>query len=66
MERNPLEKLMLAQVVQKCPTLYGTWRFDTVFTRARHWTLFRASWIQSIPLYHISEVPLQYEPPINA
>jgi len=29
--------------------LYGTWRFITIFTKARHWTLPWASWIQFAP-----------------
>jgi hypothetical protein len=34
--------------------LYGTRRFITVFTKARHWTLSWASWIQFAPSIPIS------------
>jgi hypothetical protein len=33
---------------------YGTRKFITVFTKARHWTLSWASWIQFAPLIPIS------------
>jgi hypothetical protein len=33
---------------------YGTWKFITVFTKARHWTIFQASWIQYAPSIPIS------------
>jgi len=38
----------------KFPTFYGTWRFITVFTRARHWILSRTRCIQSTPSHPIS------------
>jgi hypothetical protein len=44
-----LVKLTVTQFVSKCPTLYVTWRFITVFIRSRHWCLFRARWIHSTP-----------------
>jgi hypothetical protein len=34
-----LEKLIVAQLVRKFHVFYGTRRFITVFTIARHWTL---------------------------
>jgi len=34
-----LEKLIVAQLVRKFPAFYGTRRFITVFTTARHWSL---------------------------
>ena len=34
-----LEKLIVPHAVNKLPKFYGTGRFITVFTRARHWTL---------------------------
>jgi hypothetical protein len=40
-----LENLTVSQLVEKFPTLYGTRRFITVFTRARHWSL---SWARDI------------------
>ena len=44
-----LEKLTEAQLVKKFPAFYGTRRFITVFTRARHLSLSWTSWIQSMP-----------------
>ena len=41
-----LEKLTSSQQVKKFPMFYGTWRFITVFTRARHLSL---SWVRSVP-----------------
>jgi hypothetical protein len=45
-ERVHPEKLSCI-LSQKFPALYGTRRFITVSTRARHWTLSWAKWIQS-------------------
>ena len=44
-----LEKLTGFQLVQKFPTFYGSIRFITAFTSARHLSLSWASSIQSIP-----------------
>jgi hypothetical protein len=44
-----LEKLTGLQLVKKFPALYGTRRFITAFTGARHLSLTWASSIQSIP-----------------
>jgi hypothetical protein len=33
------EKLIVTQLVKNIPLSYGTRRFITVFTKARHWTL---------------------------
>ena len=49
-----LEKLTGFQLVKKFPTFYGTWRFITAFTSARHLSLPWASSIQSIPLHPTS------------
>jgi hypothetical protein len=38
-EQVLLEKLQVAQLVKKFPVFYGTRRFITVFTTARHWDL---------------------------
>jgi len=38
-----LEKLTATQLVENCPTFYGTPRFITVFTRFRHWYQIRGS-----------------------
>ena len=44
-----LEKLTGFQLINKFPTFYGTRRFITAFTSARHLSLSWASLIQSIP-----------------
>jgi hypothetical protein len=44
-----LGKLTVPQLVKKFPAFYGTRRFITAFTRARHLSLSRASSVQSIP-----------------
>jgi hypothetical protein len=49
-----LEKPPVARTLKNSPTFYGTWRFVTVFTKALHWSLSWARWIQSIPPHHIS------------
>ena len=49
-----LEKLPGFQLVKKFPALYGTRRFITAFTSARHLSLSWASLIQSIPLHPTS------------
>ena len=49
-----LEKLTGFQLVKKFPTFYGTRRFITAFTAARHLSLPWASYIQSIPPHPIS------------
>jgi hypothetical protein len=36
---------------QEIPCFYGTRRFMTEFTRARHWTLSRTNLIQSTPTH---------------
>jgi len=41
------EKLIVTQLVKKLPAFHGTWRFITVFTRARRWSLFWVRYIQS-------------------
>jgi hypothetical protein len=46
-----LEELPILQLLKNFPEFYGTWRFVTVFTRALHWSLSWARWIQSIPSY---------------
>jgi hypothetical protein len=45
-----LEKLPIVQLLKNFPAFYGTRRF----TRALHWSLFRARSIQSIPSHPIS------------
>jgi hypothetical protein len=44
-----LEKLISFQPVKKLPAFYGTQRFITAFTSARHLSLSWASAIQSVP-----------------
>ena len=48
------EKLTGSQLVKKFPAVYGTRRFITAFTSARHLSLFWDSSIQSIPLHTTS------------
>jgi len=44
-----VENLVITHPVTKLPTLYGTRRFITVFTTARHWSVSWAICIQSTP-----------------
>jgi hypothetical protein len=48
-ELSPSWEAPLVQLLNNFPTLYGPWRFITVFTRAIHWSLSWARRIQSIP-----------------
>jgi hypothetical protein len=52
--RTLFEKLIVTQLVKKTCFLYGTRRFITVFTKARHWTLSWASRIKFVPWIPIS------------
>jgi hypothetical protein len=54
--RDLLETLTVSQLVKKFPTLYGTRRFITTFTRARHLSLSWASSIQSMPQSHFLKI----------
>jgi hypothetical protein len=49
-----LKNLIVTQLVKKFSVFYGTWRFSAVFTRAHHWSLSWAKWIQSTPLHTVS------------
>jgi hypothetical protein len=40
MDQNLIEKLIVAQLVEKFPAFYGTGMFISMFTKIRHWTLF--------------------------
>jgi hypothetical protein len=54
-----MDKLVIVtQLVKKFPTFYGTQSFITIFTRARHWYLFWARWIQSTTTRNISPILL--------
>jgi len=54
-----LEKLTGVQLVNKFPAFYGTRRFITAVTGARHLPLSSASSIQSIPpTYHFLKIHL--------
>ena len=53
-----LEKLTDSQLVKKFPTFYGTRRFITAFTSARHLCLSSARSIQSMPPYPISWISI--------
>jgi hypothetical protein len=52
--RTLLEKLIVAQLVNKFPVFYEAWKFIAVGTRARHWMLSWATWIQSTPSHPVS------------
>jgi hypothetical protein len=57
--RALLEKLTGPQLVEKFPAFYGTRRFITTFTRARHLSLSSATSIQSMPpLFHFLKIHL--------
>jgi hypothetical protein len=53
MELSPSSEPPVAHLLKDFPTLYGTRRFITVFTRALNWCLSWARSIQSIPPRHI-------------
>jgi hypothetical protein len=48
-----LQKSPVAQLLKNSPTFYGTRRFFTVFTTARHWSLSWDRIIRSTPPYSI-------------
>jgi hypothetical protein len=62
MQHSPWE-VIVVQLVNKFPALYGMWKFITVLARDCHWSLFWATWIQSTPstisLNHWLTLPLQ-------
>jgi hypothetical protein len=49
-----LEEMSTVQPLKNPPAFHGTRSFNTVFTRALHWSLFRAISIQSTPSHSIS------------
>jgi hypothetical protein len=51
---NSFDKLIVTQLVKKFSAFYGTQKFITVFTTARHWSLSWARCIQSTPPHTIS------------
>jgi hypothetical protein len=53
MEQSPPWKLIVTQLVKKFPAFYGTRRFITVFTTARHWSISRATYLHTVflPIY---------------
>jgi len=55
-----LDKLTGFQIVTKLLAFYGTRRFITAFTSARHLSLYWASSIQSIPQFPLLEDPVLY------
>jgi hypothetical protein len=50
--------LIVIRLVKKFPVFNGTWRFITVFTTTRHWSLSWARCIQSTPSQPISLRPI--------
>jgi hypothetical protein len=59
-----LEKPAGSQVVKEFPTCYGTLRFITAFTSARHLSLSWIRSIQSMPCIPLPEYPSLFYPPI--
>jgi hypothetical protein len=49
-----LEELSIVQPLRNPPAFHGTRRFNTMFTRALHWSLSRAISIQSTPSHPVS------------
>jgi hypothetical protein len=49
-----LQKLTVTQLLKIFPTVYGIWRFITVFTTTHHWFLSWARYIQSTSSHPIS------------
>ena len=60
------QKLTISQIVKKLPAFYGTRRFITAVTSARHLSLSWARSIQSIHHIPLPEDPSYYFPPIYA
>ena len=56
--RVPLEKLTVSQLVKNFPVFYGTRRFITAFTNARHLSLSQARSIQSMPTHPTSSISI--------
>jgi hypothetical protein len=48
----------VAQLANTFFSLYGTWRFITMFTRERHWCPFWARWIRATH----TRIPFLYDP----
>jgi len=66
MEQSPFRKRIVTYLIKKFPAFHRTWKFITVFTRARHWTLHRAGRIQSAPSkssFRIYFIPLRLSLP---
>jgi hypothetical protein len=57
--RFPLEKLRVTQLFKKFPEFYRIQRLITVFTRACHWSLSWARWIQSTNSQIIPHISIQ-------
>jgi hypothetical protein len=60
-----LEEPPIVQPLKNFPAFYGTRRFNTVFTRALHWSLSWAISIHTIPSYLKSILILSITPPQN-
>jgi hypothetical protein len=43
-----LDKLTVGSATQEITRIYGTWRFTTMFTRVRHWTM---NLLHTLPFY---------------
>jgi hypothetical protein len=53
MERSRSWEATNQSATQEFPTFYRTRRLNTLYRKARHWFLFQARWIQSIPPHPI-------------
>ena len=62
--RDRREKLTLPQLLKKFPAVYGTRKFITVLTKARHLSLTWVRSIQSTPTHPISRRPILILSPI--
>jgi hypothetical protein len=54
-----LQKTPIVQPLKNFPAFYGTWRFNAVFTRALHSSLYWATSIQSTSFHSISLIFIQ-------
>jgi hypothetical protein len=56
MNQSPSWKANSCPVSQEIPPCYGTLSLITLFTRDRHWSLPRASWIQSTSSHYFLQI----------
>jgi hypothetical protein len=61
--QSNLQKLNVAQLVEKFNALYITWRYTAVLTESSHWTSTWTGWIQpkpTQPYFFKRRLPLKY------